>query len=361
MNRLDERRLRARDPLSPAFVALLVAGATLVAPTQAQHFRRQSQSSPAAAPRAYVTNAYSSSVSVIDTSTNSVVASIPVGTSPGRLSISADGTRAYVPNAGTSSVSVINTATNTVVATIAVNSGPAVAAVTPNGARVYVGGTNGLIGVIDTALNTTVSTFSIGAPSTGTIDNIVFSPDGSRAYALWGSLVVIDTATNSVQSSIYAGNSPTCLAISPNGSRLYVGAQFGYGAFSFYGTVAAVDAATQSVTNVMLVWGLPMSIAITPNGSRAYVATPYAFSDTGYGAGYLSSPWVLCLDLTTNALSSSFSVGSRAGGVAITPDGSRVYVTVPITNSVKFADTATNTVLGSITVGTGPNGVAIKP
>ncbi len=82
----------------------------------------------------YVTNAGSDSVSVINTASNTVVATIPVGnefpvhfrwsffdrwrrSDPVHLAISPDGTRAYVTNAGSDNVSVINTATNTVVAT----------------------------------------------------------------------------------------------------------------------------------------------------------------------------------------------------------------------------------------------------
>ena len=137
-------------------------------------------------------------------------------------------------------------------------------------------------------------------------------------------------------------------------------AQFGYGTFSFYGTVAVVEAATQSVAHVILIWALPMSIAVTPDGSRAYVATPASWSDTGYGAGYLNSPWVSRLDLVSNTMMSGFNVGSPARGLAITPDGSQVYVTVPITSVIKVADTATNTVIGTIGLGTRPVGIAIQ-
>ena len=275
MKRWIERPSRVRNMLPHVLVALLAASTALLAPAEAQQPRRAARATPGPAPRAYVTNPYAGTVSVINTMSRSVEASRPVGASPGRPTISADRARVYVPNSGSDSVSVISSASNTVIATIPVNHGPAIAAVSPNGAMVYVGGTDGSIGVIDTALGAMVATFSIGAPSTTAIDNIVFSPDGSRAYALWGSLIVIDTATNSVSNSIYAGNNPTCLAISPDGAHLYVGAQFGYGTFSFYGTVAVVEAATQSVAHVILIWALPMStrwmVYGSPISSKAIV------------------------------------------------------------------------------------------
>src|SRR5438128_5291975 len=46
--------------------------------------------------RAYVTNESSNTVSVIDTATNTVVATIPVGPVPVGVAITPDGTRAYV-------------------------------------------------------------------------------------------------------------------------------------------------------------------------------------------------------------------------------------------------------------------------
>ena len=81
--------------------------------------------------RAYVTNGGDNTVSVIDTATNTVVATIPVGQFPFGVAITPDGTRAYVPNAGDNTVSVINTATNTVVATVPVGGGPFGVAITP--------------------------------------------------------------------------------------------------------------------------------------------------------------------------------------------------------------------------------------
>jgi YVTN family beta-propeller protein len=48
------------------------------------------------------------------------------------------GSRAYVTNLFSSTVSVINTATNAVIATVPVGIGPVGVAVAPNGGRVYV-------------------------------------------------------------------------------------------------------------------------------------------------------------------------------------------------------------------------------
>ncbi|HEX3494293.1 MAG TPA: hypothetical protein VHT48_02795, partial [Methylocella sp.] len=93
--------------------------------------------SPAeAAPFAYVANGNDNTVSVIDTATNTMVATVPVGSQPVGVAVTPDGNRAYVTNQGDqfnpSTVSVIETATNTVVATVPVAVRPSSVAITPD-------------------------------------------------------------------------------------------------------------------------------------------------------------------------------------------------------------------------------------
>ena len=78
----------------------------------------------AAGTYAYVANYGSNSVSVINTSTNTVSTTVTVGSSPYGVAINPAGTYAYVANHGSNTVSVINTSTNTVSATVTVGSGP---------------------------------------------------------------------------------------------------------------------------------------------------------------------------------------------------------------------------------------------
>ena len=72
----------------------------------------------------YVANDRDGTVSVIDTGSNTVTATIPVGEGPWYPVVLPDGSAVYVPNHGDGTVSVIDTATNTVTATIRVSSGP---------------------------------------------------------------------------------------------------------------------------------------------------------------------------------------------------------------------------------------------
>ncbi len=76
------------------------------------------------AQNAYITNQRSNTVSVIDTATNMVSATILVGITPFGVAVSPDGSKVYVTNAFSNTVSVIDTATNTVIATIPVGITP---------------------------------------------------------------------------------------------------------------------------------------------------------------------------------------------------------------------------------------------
>ena len=126
-------------------------------------------------------------------------------TAPVAVAIIPDGKHAYVNNGG-ETVSVIDTATNAVVATVVVPAGAGLGvAVAPNGGRVYVTGElSNTVSVIDTSSNTivaTISSFPVGIEPRG----VAVTPDGKYAYvANCGSsnVSVIDTATNTVVATV---------------------------------------------------------------------------------------------------------------------------------------------------------------
>jgi YVTN family beta-propeller protein len=120
-------------------------------------------------------------------------------------------------------VSVIQTATDTMAATIPVGSiGPtaginAAARVTPDGAFLYV--TNYLaneVSVIATATNAVVATVPMPDPI-----SVAIAPDGSFVYAVndvANTVSVIATATNTVVAIVLVGSSASGVAITPNGA-----------------------------------------------------------------------------------------------------------------------------------------------
>ena len=88
-----------------------------------------------------------------------MVATIPVGgLAPVGVAITPDGTRAYVTNAGSENVSVINTATHTVSALVRVGAIPLTVAFTPDGSSAYVANAGGKsVSVINTGTNPSLS------------------------------------------------------------------------------------------------------------------------------------------------------------------------------------------------------------
>lgn len=121
-------------------------------------------SAPLRANNAYVTNQGSNTLSVIDTASNTVTATVGVGNGPYGVAVSPNGARVYVANGGGAIVSVLDTATNTVTATVNVGAGPGGVAVHPDGARVYVANyVNGTVSVLDAATNTVTATVNVGS------------------------------------------------------------------------------------------------------------------------------------------------------------------------------------------------------
>src|SRR5688572_15404528 len=88
----DFRRARALKGWFPALVLAWCAGAGMPA---------------AAAPFAYIPNSGNDTVSVIDTATNTVVATVAVGDRPMAVAVLPDGSRAYIANSEADTVSVI--------------------------------------------------------------------------------------------------------------------------------------------------------------------------------------------------------------------------------------------------------------
>ena len=134
------------------------------------------------------------------------------------IAITSNGEPAYVANAGDGTVSVINTSTNTVVGSpINVGSGPEAIAITPNGAFAYVANAgDGTVSVINTSTNMVVgSPIGVGSGP----DAIAITPDGEFAYVAntdSNNVSVISTASNTVIGSIGVGSGPDAIAISPN-------------------------------------------------------------------------------------------------------------------------------------------------
>jgi YVTN family beta-propeller protein len=91
-----------------------------------------------------------STVALVDTASNAIVASLSVGPTPGQVVVSPVGNRAHVINFGDSSVSVIDTAARSLITTIPMPLGGSTGVFSPDGARYYQGDTQD-VSAVDTA------------------------------------------------------------------------------------------------------------------------------------------------------------------------------------------------------------------
>ena len=210
-----------------------------------------------------LTDHFNNVVRVLSTANNSIVASIPVGSAPDQVAFSPDGRLAYVSNILSWTVSVIDTATLTVVATVGgVGAGANTVCVSPDGGRVYVGSHWNGVSVIDTSSNTVIANLPLNAPN-GPVVAMALTPDGTKLYVtdrhhssqtpnnVW----VVNTATNSVEArmTVDAGFDGG-LVVSSDGAVLYVSA-------ATNNTVLAIDTATNQILTAIPVGQVPHSIA----------------------------------------------------------------------------------------------------
>lgn len=180
-------------------------------------------------------------VSIIDTETNQVLTTtINIGGFPQSLVFTADGNYAYAVNDPASSVTVIDTATQSIsgkLRTTQLHAGGL--ALLPNGKKLFVTGDSSYVEVLNTS---GTGKKKITLPQSSGFNTPALTPSGRYLYLPIftggsNSVLMIDTKTNQVAgNSITVGTQPCSIAISSNAKRAYV---------SNYadGTVSVIDIA----------------------------------------------------------------------------------------------------------------------
>lgn len=239
-------------------------------------------------------------LSVIDTGNNTVLTTIPNGTSLGEVALTHDGGRAYVADIGNGQVDVINTATNAVVASIPVADSPYGVAVTPDDTGVLVTRRAvDKVALIATATNTVTGNLTVG---NGPTDVAV---DGSRALVVNGSATTVSVVAMpsfTVTSTIAVGASPYGVTMDPTGTA-YV---------STFGTNSvAVIGPGNTVGATIPVAGGPVATGVSRSGVKLYVAE--------YSGNKLAA-----VNLNNLTIESQTATGAQPISVAVSPDGSRI-------------------------------------
>jgi YVTN family beta-propeller protein len=324
--------------------------------------------------KAYVTQPSANLVTVIDTATGTVAGTVAVGTNPARVVITRDGSRAYVTNQGSNSVSVIDTASDTVTVEIPVGTQPSSLAVTPDGSRLYVMTDGGVVQVVDTTQNAVVSAVSVGTVGDLAItpDGTRVYVAAGLVYVIdTATNAVVRSFAAEAAPIADVTHTASSVAMSPDGTRAYIGVvtfNFSSGqvfnsGFSAGGNLLVVDTATDTVTGTINLFSLPGAIALTPDGSRAYVGIQSQWVNTGYGAGFLPGRWIFVIDTIASRIGEVIDLGVNGtpAGISVTPDRSAVYAVLNRINMVAVIGVNTNAVTALIPVPSFPNGLAIVP
>lgn len=283
----------------------------------------------------YVPDPSANMVSVVDTSSDTVTATIPVGSQPHDAAVTPDGSQVFVANQGDGTVSVISTATDAVTATITVFGGAWSVAIDPAGQYAYVISPGDLLTKIDIATDTVTGR----APVAVQPRSLAVSPDGSTVYVgtIFGSSVIaVSTATMTVSKVIPgAGGRSFDMVMSPDGSQLYIADSIGVTS----ATVDVVSTATGTVTARIPIGQSGNTfpgIAVSPDGSTLYV------SNETLGT-------VQVISTSTDAVSATITGFNEPTGIAVSPNGSTVWVGSASDDTVSVVDPASDAITGSIT------------
>ena len=249
--------------------------------------------------RIYAVDNLANKLVVADVDDRSVIASVPVGTSPYTCVISPDGARLYVSNWGGASVSVIDGQSNQVVSTIAVGDHPNDMVFSADGKRLFVATANdNRVHVIDTASGKVTERIWLAlypkAPE-GTTSNGM-TVNGDRLYvanADNNDLAVVDISDvrqSHVMGFIPTGWYPTAVRTSKDNSRIFV--LNGKGLSSSANPIGPSPLSRRGANNIIgrLITGALSVIPTPTNGALAdftkqvYANTPYTSDDLLKGA-----------------------------------------------------------------------------
>lgn len=266
--------------------------------------------------------------------------------SVGRLAADPVRSRVYatVPNAN--SVIVIDTTSLTLTATIPIGSSPKGLAVSADGARLWVansGSTNFAIGVVDLKTLTALPSLSTPVRPSDIVEGA-----GHRLYVTpgqqSGGIMQIDAATGAYQRSfgdfeVYTGS---LLAISPDRNTLFFGnTGLSPSTMVKYDTATAVPSVVQQGSFGSYGQGLSVShngqLLVFPNG--------------GGNAGYAT------FEIPTaniNSVNGTFNVGAYTVAATFSNDDTLLYHGTSSQGVVKIFDTTTFNLAGTIALGNRP-------
>lgn len=309
--------------------------------------------------RVYVSNWESGDLSVVDLDARRVIATIPVGVNPLGMTIMPDGSKLYVAVTAQAlehvedeptlvkvwmKVAVVDTKTYTIVKEIMPGWAPRFVNISPDGTKVYTNEYRGKIHIIDTASDQLIDSILLSGPVSYLPDDIAVTPDGSKLFVYAGGtnqVLVIDTATHALLARFDAFSN--AIAISSDGQQAYIpGIRF---------TVIDIPSLTAKYIDMPDIGGGGSKIVLSKDERIAYIAD-------------VQRDLLQVVDMENWWLIANVPVGNMGFwefGLAITPDGSKVFVCNGYSKNISVVSTAENKVIDTIPMESTPAGIDISP
>jgi len=338
----------------------------------------------------YVVCQDSDEVRVLDTASGKVLASIPVGHVPRGIAVSQDSKRLYVTNAWSDTLSIIDTAARQVIQTLPTGFEPGGVIVDHVGSTLYVANRlSGDVSVIDLASGQEIKRLLAGRGAS----YLTLSPDGKWIYcthiypnpgafrtAPVSEITVIDTENQRVVERKPLQNVAGIFHVATSSDgKLSVAAQlrpknliplahvehgwvFG-DSLTLFGDDVGDRPVQVPIDELDRYYALPWGVAITPDKSKIFLTTAGSQSVTVIDVARLLKTVDARAKNFANDLSASaeyvlarIPVGHNPRGVALSPDGNRLYVANRLDDTISVIDTKSDTVTSTIDLG-GPRNV----
>jgi len=268
---------------------------------------------------------------------DSVVATITVGTGPYGALFNPITGHVYTADIASSTVSVIDTASNSVLATIHLpnNYTPRELALDTKRNYIYTANVySNTLSVIDAATNNVIDTVQ----SSGSIvDGVIYDPVNDYIYAAnagSGTVSVIDGATRAVIDTITVGGQPLQGVFNPGNRLTYI-------PNTGSGPISVIDGASRTV--VATVTNVPNPVFLTYDSANGNI----------YAANH-DTQFVSVIDSSTNSVTKTITIGPDPTGVGFDTDNGIVYVGNQGANYVSLINGTNNLVIDNVTVGQGP-------
>jgi YVTN family beta-propeller protein len=282
----------------------------------------------------YIANANSSTLSVIDTRANSVIATVLVGSFPYAVSSDNMNEYIYVANSGSHDVSVINGAIKKVVKTINMDDQPLSIVFNPVNRYLYVGtrDSNGM-GYV-TVINGSYLVVNRIPVGKNPLDMTFSSANGAVYVANSGSnyVSVISGTKNEEINRIFVGEQPTGITYSHTSNQIYV-------ANKNSSTLSVIDGTRNIVIQTKKLDAAPIAVAVNPNTNTVYVTHSYSEKN--------SSLYENLTTIMRDDKADTLKLFNRPDRVAVNSKSDTVYITNPDSNDVTVIDGKTERIIVS--------------